>query len=75
LPAPQFATSLALEGDIPTERERHLDSPKNIARPNVEHYRGLLAAETDPAKRRTIEKLLAEEEAKLRALEAERKRS
>jgi hypothetical protein len=40
---------------------------------NVEHYRRLLATETDPAKRGTIEKLLAEEEAKLRALDAERK--
>ena len=53
----------------------NLDSPKNIARLNVEHYRRLLASETDPAKRGTIEKLLAEEEAKLRALEAERKYS
>jgi hypothetical protein len=50
-----------------------LDSPKNIARLNIEHYRRLLAAETDPAKRAMIEKLLAEEEAKLRSLEAERK--
>jgi hypothetical protein len=50
-----------------------LDSPKNIARLNIEHYRRLLATESDLAKREMIEKLLAEEEAKLRALEAERK--
>jgi hypothetical protein len=46
----------------------------NIARLNVEHYRRLLATETDSAKRAMIEKLLAEEEAKLRSLEDERKR-
>jgi hypothetical protein len=50
-----------------------LDSPKNIARLNIEHYRRLLATETDPTKRAMIEMLLAEAEAKLRALEAERK--
>jgi hypothetical protein len=48
-----------------------LDSPKNIARLNVEHYRRLLATETEPAKRAIVEKLLAEEEAKLRALGGE----
>jgi hypothetical protein len=46
-----------------------LDSPKNIARLNIGHYRRLLATETDASKRAMIEKLLAEEEAKLRALE------
>jgi hypothetical protein len=51
-----------------------LDSPKNIARLNIEHYRQLLATETDASKRAVIEKLLAEEEAKPRALEDERKR-
>jgi hypothetical protein len=50
-----------------------LDSPKNIARLNIEHYRRLLATETNPAKRAMIEKLPAEEEAKLRALEREQK--
>ena len=57
----------------PTTGETDLDSPKNIARLNIEHYRRLLATETDPAKRAMIEMLLAEAEAKLRALEAERK--
>ena len=56
---------------IEAGEEANPDSPKNIARLNVEHYRRLLASETAPAKRATIEKLLAEEEAKLRALEGE----
>jgi hypothetical protein len=51
-----------------------MDSPKNVARLNVEHYRRLLASEGDPARRETIAKLLAEEEAKLRGLEGGRKR-
>jgi hypothetical protein len=54
--------------------ERALDSPKNIARLNIDHYRRLLATETDPSKRAIIQKLLSEEEAKLRSLEDERKR-
>jgi hypothetical protein len=32
---------------------------------NIKHYRKLLKTETDPSKRETIAKLLAEEEAKL----------
>jgi hypothetical protein len=64
----------SLEGDNdPRKGDTHLDSPKNIARLNIEHYRRLLAAGTDPAKRTTIEKLLAEEEAKVRALGGEGK--
>jgi len=39
-----------------------------IARLNIEHYRKLLAEECDDAKRQTILRLLAEEEAKLAAL-------
>ena len=35
-----------------------------VARQNIEHYRLLLKHETDPAKRETLLKLLAEEEAK-----------
>jgi hypothetical protein len=49
-----------------------VDSPKNIARLNINHYRRLLVTETDPAKRALIEKLLAEEEAKLRTLQGNR---
>ena len=38
---------------------------KTVADLNIEHFRKMLAVETDPAKRQTIERLLAEEEAKL----------
>ena len=41
---------------------------KTVARLNVEHYRKLLATEQDEARRRTILRLLAEEEAKVAAL-------
>jgi hypothetical protein len=41
---------------------------KTVARLNIEHYRRLLAEETDAAKRQTIMLLLAEEEARLHAL-------
>jgi hypothetical protein len=41
---------------------------ETIARLNIEHYRQLLAAEIDDTKRQTLMRLLAEEEAKLRAL-------
>ena len=34
---------------------------KFIERQNIEHYRNQLLTETDPAKRKTLEKLLAEE--------------
>ncbi len=40
-----------------------------VARLNIEHYRRLLATETDETKRQTILRLLAEEEAKLAALD------
>jgi hypothetical protein len=46
-----------------------VDKPSTIAKLNIEHYRRLLATETDPKKRETITRLLAEEEAKLRELE------
>jgi hypothetical protein len=36
-----------------------------VARLNIEHYRRLLAEETDDARRQTTLRLLAEEEAKL----------
>jgi hypothetical protein len=38
---------------------------ETIARLNIEHYRKLLPHETDEAKRRTLSRLLAEEEEKL----------
>ena len=46
-----------------------------VARLNVTHYREALANETDEAKRKTIETLLANEELKLAAMkEADKKR-
>jgi hypothetical protein len=42
--------------------------PAFIARLNIAHYRELLAQEIDPATRSTVKRLLAEEEAKLKAL-------
>ena len=38
---------------------------RSVARLNIEHYRRLLANETDEARRQTLARLLAEEEAKL----------
>ena len=38
---------------------------RSVARLNIEHYRRLLATETDEARRQTLLRLLAEEEAKL----------
>ena len=38
---------------------------RSVARLNIEHYRRLLAKEADEARRQTILRLLAEEEAKL----------
>lgn len=41
---------------------------ETVARLNIEHYRQLLATETDTAKRQILMRLLAEEEEKLRLL-------
>jgi hypothetical protein len=46
-----------------------VDNPSTISKLNIKRCWRLLAAETDPAKRATITKLLAEEEAKLREIE------
>jgi hypothetical protein len=45
---------------------------KRVVELNIEHYKGLLATETDDAKRETITRLLAEEEAKLRSITEKR---
>ena len=42
---------------------------KAVARLNIEHYRKLLAHENDEAKRKTISRLLAEEQIKLGSLD------
>jgi hypothetical protein len=41
---------------------------KAFAQLNIEHYRKLLSTETEPSKRAMLERLLADEEAKLAAL-------
>jgi hypothetical protein len=46
-------------------RVGRMNSERTIIELNIRHYRGLLTTEADPAKRRTIATLLAEEEAKL----------
>jgi len=38
---------------------------RTVADLNIAHFKKLLESETEPAKRETIERLLAEEEAKL----------
>jgi hypothetical protein len=38
---------------------------RTVADLNIAHFKKLLSAEADPVKRRTIERLLAEEETKL----------
>jgi hypothetical protein len=42
---------------------------RTVAHLNVEHYRRLLATETDEDKRKTLKRLLAEEEAKLASIQ------
>jgi hypothetical protein len=46
-----------------------MDEGKNIVRLNIEHYKRLLATETDPGRRETIARMLAEQEAKLKEME------
>jgi len=46
-----------------------------IARLNIEHYQRLLANEVDETRRQTMQRLLAEEEAKLAGLEPPEQRN
>ena len=46
---------------------------RTIIELNIKHYRELLNTESDSSKRRTIAKLLAEEEARLAKLSVEKK--
>jgi uncharacterized caspase-like protein len=55
--------ALVLRSKNITERDADMD--RSIARLNVEHFRRLLAKETDETRRQTLQRLLAEEEAKL----------
>ncbi|MFI5025017.1 MAG: hypothetical protein ACHQRJ_25635 [Alphaproteobacteria bacterium] len=43
---------------------------RTVARLNIEHFQKQLAEEKDEAKRRMLSRLLAEEEAKLKAIES-----
>lgn len=45
-----------------------------VIRQNVEHYRAMLTITTDPAQRVHIEKLLYEEEAKLKKYDGDSKK-
>jgi hypothetical protein len=47
---------------------------KTVADLNIEHFKKLLVAETDPVKRQMIERLLTEEEAKLALAQAKKTR-
>jgi hypothetical protein len=47
---------------------------RTVALLNIEHFRKQLAEEKDGAKQRTLLQLLAEEEAKLAAIESARKK-
>ena len=49
-----------------------VSDPRMIIELNIKHYRESLKTETDAAKRKTIAKLLAEEEARLAKLLAEK---
>jgi hypothetical protein len=42
---------------------------RSVKRKNIEHYRDMFKTTTDPARRRVIEKLLREEEGKLKKIE------
>jgi hypothetical protein len=48
-----------------TRRSSEAIVDRTVADLNIEHFKKLLSTEVDPVKRRTIERLLAEEEAKL----------
>lgn len=45
-----------------------------VIRQNIEHYRELLKMTTDPAERAAMEKLLREEEAKLKKYDEDHKK-
>jgi hypothetical protein len=47
---------------------------KTVADLKIEHFKKLLAAETNPVKRQMIERLLTEEEAKLALAQAKKNR-
>lgn len=48
---------------------------KTVADLNIAHFKKLLSTEVDPVKRQTLERLLAEEEAKLKHAQTPKKDS
>ena len=46
---------------------------RTVADLNIAHFKKLLSTEADPAKRQTLERLLAAEEAKLKQAQASKK--
>jgi hypothetical protein len=48
---------------------------RTVADLNIEHFRKLLSSEVDPVKRQMLERLLAEEEAKLKHAQVPKKGS
>lgn len=64
-----FTTSRAARYASQRQRERGIRSMQiYVARLNIEHFRQLIVAETDPKKLKILLRLLAEEEAKLARL-------
>jgi len=60
------------EGDSISTELTYVGEPsvdRTVAHLNVEHYRRLLATETDESKRTTLKRLHAEEEAKLASIQ------
>jgi hypothetical protein len=57
-----------------TNRGKRRAMDKTVVDLNIEHYKKLLATETEPTKRQTIQRLLAEEEAKLALAQANKTR-
>jgi hypothetical protein len=55
---------------VGTTREAFVE--RFVIRQNIEHYRAMLKQTTDPVRRRTIQKLLLEEEAKLKKNDEDR---
>ncbi len=46
---------------------------KFVAKQNIQRFKDMLAAETDDARRQLLQRMIAEEEAKLQAEQASRK--
>ena len=46
-----------------------------VIRQNIEHYRAMLKVTTDPERREVMEKLLCEEEAKLKKYDEDHKKN